>query len=57
MRESRRKREGKCYQGHEMTPENTYIRPDGNAVCRQCSRLHWRHYYRRRKAQSVKDRQ
>lgn len=30
-----------CKQGHEFTPENTYIRPktDGYRACRECARL------------------
>lgn len=27
-----------CPQGHEYTPENTYIRPDGTQRCRTCHR-------------------
>ncbi len=29
-------RTGKCRKGHQMTPENTYNRPDGNKACRRC---------------------
>lgn len=28
-----------CPQGHEYTPENTYIRPNGNRSCRVCRKL------------------
>lgn len=27
-----------CINGHDYTPENTYIRPDGNRDCRACIR-------------------
>jgi hypothetical protein len=28
----------RCKRGHEFTPENTYIKPDGGRVCRECRR-------------------
>lgn len=28
-----------CPHGHEYTPENTYIRPNGGRYCRTCERL------------------
>lgn len=28
-----------CKRGHEFTPENTYLRPNGARVCRTCKRL------------------
>lgn len=28
-----------CRRGHEWTPENTYVRPDGSRTCRVCRRL------------------
>lgn len=28
-----------CKQGHEYTPENTYIKKDGARKCRECNRL------------------
>jgi len=31
-----RKDKNRCVRGHEMTPLNTYIRPDGKEVCRAC---------------------
>jgi hypothetical protein len=36
----------KCYQGHDMTPDNTYTYPDGRTDCRKCSRERWQRYYR-----------
>lgn len=27
-----------CRRGHRFTPENTYIRPNGTQLCRECSR-------------------
>ncbi len=27
-----------CPQGHEFTPENTYVRPDGYSSCKICKR-------------------
>lgn len=35
----------RCKYGHEMTPENTYVRPDGMGnQCRQCSKDRLRRY-------------
>lgn len=28
-----------CRRGHEWTPENVYIRPDGSRMCRECRRI------------------
>jgi hypothetical protein len=40
-----------CCHGHDYTPENTYIHPDGSRVCRTCSRAHYAKYdAKRRKA-------
>jgi hypothetical protein len=33
-----------CSAGHEYTPENTYIRPNGQRDCRQCANLRTREY-------------
>jgi hypothetical protein len=32
----------RCNQGHEYTPENTYIPPAGGRVCRTCARAYKR---------------
>jgi hypothetical protein len=35
-----------CQRGHEMTPENTYVRKDtGQRVCRECTRQRHNNYY------------
>ena len=34
----RRGRPTHCRRGHEMTPENTYVRKNGSRRCRQCRR-------------------
>ena len=39
-----------CPASHEYTPENTYIAPNGQRECRQCSRLRKRRAYRARAA-------
>jgi hypothetical protein len=31
-----------CRNGHEYTPENTYIQPNGHRRCRVCARLNTR---------------
>lgn len=33
-----KRRRTHCQHGHEYTPENTYIRANGNRVCRECAR-------------------
>jgi hypothetical protein len=33
-----------CYSGHEFTPQNTYLSPRGQRVCRECARLNQRRY-------------
>jgi hypothetical protein len=44
----RPKRQGECYVGHAMTPENTYVNPAGVETCRECNRSLWRSYYHRK---------
>ncbi len=34
-----------CRNGHEYTPENTYIPAGGNRQCRACQRVQWRRNY------------
>lgn len=41
--------QGSCVRGHEFSPENTYIEPDGGRVCRMCSQQRNREYRRRKK--------
>lgn len=36
---ARKRRQTHCNQGHEFTPENTYIHKNGNRACRECNRL------------------
>ena len=36
-----------CSANHEYTPENTYIRPNGDRACRQCAKLAMRESRRR----------
>ncbi len=37
-----------CPEGHEMTNENTYVRPDGRRECKQCRTQTQRNYFKRR---------
>lgn len=39
-----------CKSGHEYTPENTYIMPNGHRDCRACIRDRARRYQQRRRA-------
>ena len=39
-----------CPHGHEYSPENTYIHPDGGRYCRTCKRLRERQRYQRKRA-------
>ena len=34
-------KQGACLRGHPRNAENTYVRPDGNNVCRVCVRLNY----------------
>lgn len=36
-----------CVNGHEYTPENTYLKPNGNRNCRECARIRNREYKER----------
>lgn len=31
-----------CLRGHEYTPANTYVGPDGKRDCRACGREYWK---------------
>lgn len=42
-----------CINGHDYTPANTYIRPDGNRDCRACIRDRVAAYKRRQHAGSA----
>ena len=39
-----------CPQGHEYDDENTYFRPDGRRMCRECNRARSRTYYAQKNA-------
>lgn len=39
-----------CGQRHELTPENTYVRPGGQRQCRECRRMRKRSWADRQKA-------
>ena len=36
-----------CQRGHELKPENTYVRPNGQRTCRTCRQAYNRAYYQR----------
>ena len=38
-----------CKRGHEFTPENTYVKPDGRRQCRACVSMHRSTYRAKRK--------
>ena len=57
-RDSAKKNATHCRNGHAFTPENTYIKPNGCRLCRECIRAKdqrrrdaawWREYRRKRK--------
>jgi len=37
-----------CQRGHELKPENTYVRPNGTRICKTCKQAHDREYYQRK---------
>ena len=58
-RPARNRPRERCKRGHEFTPENTYVYPDGRRACRTCQRAnhakydrsdYWRERWRREKA-------
>ena len=36
-----------CQRGHELKPENTYVRPNGKRTCKTCRQAYDRAYYQR----------
>ncbi len=36
-----------CKRGHELNPENTYVRPNGKRACKTCKQASAREYYQR----------
>ncbi len=36
-----------CKQGHELKPENTYVRPNGKRECKTCRQAYEREYRQR----------
>ncbi len=36
-----------CKRGHELKPENTYVRPNGQRECKTCKQASAREYYQR----------
>ncbi len=36
-----------CQRGHELTPENTYVRPNGQRECKTCKQAYEREYRQR----------
>lgn len=46
-------RKTECVNGHELTQENTYIRPNGNRDCRACIRTRGNKYSKRQRSTSL----
>ncbi len=42
-----------CQRGHELNPENTYVRPNGRRACKTCRQASDREY-RRRNPEKIK---
>jgi len=36
-----------CQRGHELNPENTYVRPNGERACKTCRQAYEREYRQR----------
>ncbi|UUW87397.1 HNH endonuclease signature motif containing protein [Pimelobacter simplex] len=51
LRGIRRQPDTHCKRGHEFTPENTYMRPNGRQACRPCHRAYDRDRKRALRAQ------
>jgi hypothetical protein len=43
----------RCKNGHEFTPENTYIRPSGHRACRACHRVRKKIYNRKKRKNAM----
>ena len=50
LNRSRSRSRACCIHGHPWTPENTYTRPDGSRICRECAREHDRKRAEERRA-------
>jgi hypothetical protein len=46
-------RKTRCPQGHEYTPENTYIQPGGGRICRTCLREYGRRWKARKRMEAA----
>ena len=53
MRRGAWARKTHCPQGHEYTPENTYVAKTGWRSCRECHRISTREHQRTRRSRSV----
>ncbi len=42
-----------CQRGHELNPENTYVRPNGKRTCKTCKQTSAREY-RQRNSEKLK---
>ena len=44
----------KCENGHPMTDQNTYTRPDGYTECKQCRRDAYKRWYAKHGAEKAR---
>lgn len=44
-----------CNRGHDYTPANTYVRPDGRYECRQCMQIRCRSFKDKRRAKAGRE--